>query len=192
MIRPQVYHGKIQYAIYTNATAEKWYSRYLRFAFEVAKESEDEKTQVGAQIFTPDFRPVSFGWNGLPRKVKLTPERQERPEKYFYFEHAERNAIYNAAAEGHATRDALIAITHFPCMDCARGIVQCSIKTVITPVPDFLHPRWGAQWKKALEMFSEAHVSVVFMETMHAPSKEGRQESQSEEGSRSLVPGGCV
>ena len=35
-------------------------------------------------------------------------DRQKKPEKYFWFEHAERNAIYNAARIGVSTKGCTI------------------------------------------------------------------------------------
>jgi len=54
------------------------------------------------------------------------PERLERPAKYLWLEHAERNAICNAARAGTATEACTIYVEIMPCMDCARAIVQAA------------------------------------------------------------------
>jgi len=59
--------------------------------------SKDKSTHVGA-VVVDDLNIVrSMGYNSFVRGINDdVPERQERPEKYFWFEHAERNAIYNS------------------------------------------------------------------------------------------------
>ncbi len=46
-------------------------------------------------------------------------------------EHAERNAIYNAARCGTPLEGCTIYIELMPCMDCARAIVQSGIREVV-------------------------------------------------------------
>ena len=72
---------------------------------------------------------VSTGYNSFPRGIDdNVAERQERPEKYFWFEHAERNAIYNAARIGVSTKGCTMFLTcDIPCADCARGIINAGI-----------------------------------------------------------------
>ena len=106
----------------------KWMQRHLRMAFQVASWSKDESSQVGAVIVTEDGKPRSYGFNGMPRGVNDdVPERHERPEKYSWFEHAERNAIYLARGD---LEGCMIFVTHLPCPDCCRGIIQSGIKHV--------------------------------------------------------------
>ena len=54
-------------------------------------------------------------------------------------EHAERNAIYNAARAGTPRKAARIYVEIMPCMDCARAIVQAGIGEVV--VSDRAHER---------------------------------------------------
>lgn len=73
--------------------------KYLKLAEELARLfSKDRSTQVGALFLHPtEFTILSAGYNGIPRGCDdEAPERHGRPLKYEYFEHAERNAIYNA------------------------------------------------------------------------------------------------
>jgi dCMP deaminase len=53
-----------------------------------------------------------------------------RPTKYLWIEHAERNAICNAARAGTATEGCTLYVELMPCMDCARAIVQAGIVEV--------------------------------------------------------------
>ena len=79
-----------------------WDLRWMSVASLVATWSKDRSRKCGAVIVDSRNVLVSLGWNGFPRGVADSPDyRHERPEKYLWTEHAERNAIYNAAANGH-------------------------------------------------------------------------------------------
>ena len=74
-----------------------WDTLFMSMVYLVAMKSKDDSTHLGAVIVSQDNEIRSFGYNGLARGINDdVVERQERPEKYFWFEHAERNAIYNA------------------------------------------------------------------------------------------------
>lgn len=142
----------------------KWHKRLLRLAHEIASWSKDRSTKVGAVIVDEDRRPKSFGYNGFPRNVDDDIEhRHERPAKYFYAEHAERNAIYNAET---SLKGCTIYVTHFPCADCARAIIQKDIATVVVDASSLsdeilLNERYAEPMRAAREMFAEAGVQVL-------------------------------
>ena len=80
-------------------------------------------------------------------------------------EHAERNAIYNAARIGVSLKNSIIYLTSgLPCMDCARGIVNSGIKTVYckqvctTKNKD----KWDESQKKSLELLRECDIDVIY------------------------------
>ena len=103
----------------------RWVEYFQNLAHQVKLKSKDERTQIGAVIVGEDKEIVSTGYNSFPRglddSIKL---RQERPEKYYWFEHAERNAIYNAARIGVSTKGCTMYLScGIPCVDCARGII---------------------------------------------------------------------
>jgi len=60
----------------------------------ISEWSEDTSTKVGAVIVNDMNQIVVTGYNGLPRNITYLEERLQRPEKYKWTEHAERNAIY--------------------------------------------------------------------------------------------------
>ena len=73
-----------------------WNKYFMSIAALVSMKSKDQKTHHGAVIVGPNNEIRSTGYNSFVRRLKDdVPERQERPEKYHWFEHAERNAIYN-------------------------------------------------------------------------------------------------
>lgn len=143
-------------------TKEKWDRRFLNLCNEVAEWSKDPSTQVGAVIIDDHRRVLSLGYNGLPRGVNDNIlARSMRPEKYYWYEHAERNAIYNAAAHGIALAGATLYVTIPPCTDCARAIVQTGIVRVVAnsfTTAEFRH-RWSESNDVAYDMFHEANVA---------------------------------
>jgi dCMP deaminase len=142
-----------------------WNERWHQEALLVASWSKDRSTKVGAVIVNEDNRVISTGWNGFPRGVDDNVEaRHDRPAKYKWTEHAERNAIYNAAACGHALKGCSIHLTWYPCADCARGIIQSGISKVVVPTPDWNDPRWGEDFRMVREMFTEIGMTVEFID----------------------------
>lgn len=141
-----------------NAKAKK----YLDLAHSIAHTfSKDPSTKVGAIILGPDNEVRSLGYNGAPRGCTADEDLRgtERPEKYFWFSHAELNAITNAARVGTPLAGTILVVTHPPCMDCARAIVQAGIRKVLYPLPspEYLQ-RWSDHSTRTLQLFEECGV----------------------------------
>lgn len=126
----------------------------------IASWSKDLSTKVGCVIVGDAGQILATGYNGIPRGVSDdVPARHERPEKYLWFEHAERNAIYNAARSGLSLVGSTLYIPWHPCADCARGIIQSGIQTVVLGQGP-LHERWTDTVDVARLMFEEAGIVV--------------------------------
>lgn len=141
-----------------------WKDYFMNLVYLVASRSPDEATKVGAVIIRDDWSVISTGYNGFPSGVANTPERQERPNKYFYFHHAEANAVSLAAKHGHALKDCIMFTNGIPCADCARLIIQVGIKKVYVDSEweDYESlKKWTESCEKSLSMFSEAQVEVI-------------------------------
>lgn len=143
-----------------------WNEYFLGIAEQVKLKSKDKSTQIGAVIVGSDNEVLSTGYNSFPRGLDDSKEeRQERPEKYFWFEHAERNAIYNAARVGTSLKGSTIYLTSgIPCMDCARGIVNSGIKTVYCKKECTTKnkEKWVESQTKSLQLLSECGIEVIF------------------------------
>jgi dCMP deaminase len=153
----------------------------------IAEKSKDPSTKVGAVIVGQDNEVVSTGFNGFPRgaidkpgctcleisdnvkipqqslvdKAKKINARYQRPLKYKWTEHAERNAIYNAARIGSSLRGCRIYINSLPpCCDCARAIIQSGINEVIITKED-VPERWKEDCSIAIEMLKECGVKIL-------------------------------
>ncbi len=71
--------------------------------------------------------------------------------------HAEMNALLQCAKFGVPTSGAEIYVTHFPCLQCTKALIQAGIKTVYYASDYKNHPY-------AIELFEQANVEVVQVE----------------------------
>lgn len=147
----------------------KWDKRWLDLADHIGSWSKDQSTKVGCVIVGDANQILSQGYNGFPRGVNdTTPERHQRPTKYKWTEHAERNAIYNAARTGTNLTGAVLYVPWFPCSDCSRGIVQAGIAAVVTTVPESYESlflaRWADDFKISCEILTESRVGIQYVE----------------------------
>lgn len=143
----------------------RWVEYFRNLAHQVKLKSKDKRTQIGAVIVGKDKEIVSTGYNSFPRGLDDTLEyRQERPEKYYWFEHAERNAIYNAARIGVSTKDCTMYLScGIPCTDCARGIINAGITRIFCERGDVTKgTHWAENYERSWEMLEEAGINVQF------------------------------
>lgn len=135
--------------------------KFIVIAKAVASLSKDRNTQVGAIALGSSGEIRAMGYNGFPRGFNDDIDaRHERPSKYVWTEHAERNLIYNAARVGTPLEGCILVVTPlFCCIDCARAIVQSGFKAVIAEAED--NPRWAESNAQAMELFNECSIEVV-------------------------------
>lgn len=142
-----------------------WDVYFMGMANYTSIRSHDPNRKVGCVVTGPRNEVLSTGYNGLCRGISnAAGERLERPLKYSWIEHAERNAIYNAAFAGIGLEGCTLYSTLFPCMDCARAIVQSGIKRLVTYQPDLSHHKWGFDYQQAMFLFHEAGTVVDYLE----------------------------
>jgi len=149
-----------------------WDSYFMNLVYLVASKSKDEKTHIGAVIVGNNNKIISTGYNSFPRSINDdVKERQERPEKYNWFAHAEVNAIYSAAEIGVKTEGCRMYTNGVPCSNCAMGIINSGIKEVI--VDYFWDKHNYNQWKELAEitkqMFIEAEIQLIYHVTVLVP-----------------------
>jgi dCMP deaminase len=144
----------------------EWKEYFLNIAEQVKLKSKDKFTQIGVVIVGKDNEILSTGFNSFPRGLNdNVNERQERPEKYFWLEHAERNAIFNAARIGVSLKDSTMYMTcGVSCSDCARAIINSGIKTIYCNTIDSKSTNielWNDA-KRSLVMFEECGIEVIY------------------------------
>lgn len=152
-----------------------WDEYFFDIIKKIEKKSKDPSTRVGCVIVTPEHEIVTTGFNGFPRGVEddvhgLNKEkvikRYERPLKYLFTEHSERNAIYAAARRGCALDGCTIYVEWNPCADCMRAIIQSGIVEVVLNgrSESFnnqeLYKRWADHIDASRTMAEEAGIRI--------------------------------
>jgi len=142
-----------------------WEQRFMDLALHVGNWSKDRSRRVGCVIVGSDNVIRAMGYNGFPRGLNDEIEdRHQRPAKYLWTEHAERNAIDTAARIGISLSGCRMYLPWFPCVDCARAIVQTGIAELIGIEPDLTDKKWGDDFAVAFEILNEGHVIVRYLE----------------------------
>src|ERR1700739_3079010 len=86
----------------------------------------------GAMLRAVDVTEIA-ACNTFPAGVQDLEERHLGDGRFVWMEHAERHAIFEAARRGIATAGGHITSTFFPCIDCARAIVDAGFACLDTP-----------------------------------------------------------
>lgn len=148
----------------------KWENRFVNLAEHISTWSKDPNTKIGAVVVFDSSRQIlSTGYNGMARGVDDTPpirSSRDREEKYYWYAHGERNAIYNAARYGIKMQGASIYLNcGMPCTGCAIAIIQAGITKVICkaghPTGE-LSQKWKDEGDRSAQMFYEAQVKIEF------------------------------
>ena len=110
----------------------------------VARRSTCLRRQVGA-VLVKDKNILATGYNGTPKGIthcsetgclreQLKVPSGQRHELCRGL-HAEQNAIIQAAMHGVSIRDATLYCTTFPCIICAKMIINAGIGTIYYKYP---------------------------------------------------------
>lgn len=141
-----------------------WDEYYLNICKVTATRSKDPDTQVGCVIAGPAHEIRSTGYNSFPRGIRDdVAERFQRPTKYLWMEHAERNAILNAARVGTPLEGCSLYVELMPCMDCGRAIVQAGIREVVISnrrMSEYSSDFYHEHFRLVETLFQEAGVTV--------------------------------
>ncbi len=110
-----------------------WDNYFMGVAKLSGLRSKDPNTQVGACIVNKDKRIVGIGYNGFPRGCSDDEFPWGYSDdyvdcKYAYVVHAELNAILNS---NQKLTNCTIYVSHFPCNECAKAIIQAGIVEVV-------------------------------------------------------------
>lgn len=111
------------------AKQERYDKAYLRLALEWAKLSHCKRKQVGA-IIVKDSTIIADGYNGTPTGFENECENEEGNTKWYVL-HAEANAILKVARTTNQAAGATLYLTHSPCKDCSKLILQSGIERLV-------------------------------------------------------------
>ena len=103
----------------------------MNMAFNASLRSKDQSTKFGCYITDANGGTIVSGYNSPLSGLDDSKVPQTRPEKYDNFEHAERNAINQAAKKGVAIEDSIVYITGIPCVECMRALLNVEVAQII-------------------------------------------------------------
>lgn len=135
---------------------KSWTSYFMEITEMVATRSTCDRAFVGCTLVNKDNRIVSTGYNG---SVAGNPHCDEvghvlRDGHCIATIHAEMNALLYCAKEGISVKGATAYITHFPCLNCTKALIQAGISKIVYKedyrIDDY-----------ALELFKRNNIEVL-------------------------------
>ena len=104
-----------------------WDEYFMNLSFLISKRSPCSRLNVGC-ILVYENRVISSGYNGyLPNANHKSVIRDNHEQM---INHAEINAITDCSKRGVSTKNSIAYITHFPCINCFKGLVSSGIKEI--------------------------------------------------------------
>jgi dCMP deaminase len=109
-----------------------WDSYFMKIAYAVSERSTCDRAYVGC-VLVYEKRILTTGFNG-------SPAGQEHCDEIGHLLvdghcvrtiHAETNAIIQAALHGISTRGCTCYVTHFPCLNCTKVLINAGITRLI-------------------------------------------------------------
>lgn len=118
-----------------------WDSYFIKIANAVSERSTCDRAQVGC-VLVLDKRILTTGFNGSPSGQPHCDEVGHLMVEGHCVRtiHAETNAIIQAALHGVSTKGATCYVTHFPCMNCAKALVNAGIVRLVYNNPYRIDP----------------------------------------------------
>lgn len=104
-----------------------WTDYFLGLSKVISQRSHDIHTQHGCVITDQHNRILGVGYNGYPRGLDDTNLPKNRPDKYPWMIHAERNALSNCVVRPD---NGIAYVTGQCCNDCIMALWQEGISTV--------------------------------------------------------------
>lgn len=112
---------------------QSWNEYFMNIAKVLAERSSCDRAYVGAVIVNGDNRIIATGYNGSVGSK--TPQCDDighvmRDGHCIATLHAEVNCIAYCAREGIPLKGSKIYVTHFPCLNCTKALIQSGITKV--------------------------------------------------------------
>lgn len=109
-----------------------WDEYFMNLAITVSERGTCDRAYVGCVIVNEDNRIVTTGYNG---SIKGNPHCDEightmRDGHCIATIHAEMNALLYCAKEGISVNGCKAYVTHFPCLNCTKSLIQAGIKKI--------------------------------------------------------------
>jgi len=135
----------------------------LKIAYTKAQKGTNPYTQNAAILVDDNGKIILSEVNSFPKGVAETKERlADKPLRFKFSIHAERNVLYLAAKLGIKTDGLTMVCPWATCTDCAQAIIQTGIKRLV------IHKQaldrsghWQEDIEIAFSMLREARVEII-------------------------------
>lgn len=108
-------------------TKLSWDEYFISTALLLSSRSACKRLHVGC-VIVKNNRIITAGYNGFlpgaPHKSIVIDNHEQATI------HAEQNAITDCANRGVSVKDAVVYITHFPCINCAKILAASGVKEI--------------------------------------------------------------
>src|SRR6266496_6229332 len=113
-----------------------WDSYFMKIAYAVSERSTCDRAFVGS-VLVLDKRILTTGFNGSPAGQGHCDEIGHLMVDGHCVRtiHAETNAIIQAALHGISTKGATCYVTHLPCINCTKVLINACISRIVYSVP---------------------------------------------------------
>ncbi|MFM1514680.1 cytidine/deoxycytidylate deaminase family protein [Helcococcus ovis] len=106
-----------------------WEEYFMHIAESISERGTCDRAYVGCVLVNKDNRIVSTGYNG---SISGNPQCDEvghvmREGHCIATIHAEMNALLYCAKEGISVKNTTCYVTHFPCLNCTKSLIQAGI-----------------------------------------------------------------
>ncbi len=111
---------------------KNWNEYFMDLAHMVADRGTCDRAYVGCVLVNQEHRIVSTGYNG---SIQGNPHCDEvghtmRDGHCIATIHAEMNALLYCAKMGIAVNGCIAYVTHFPCLNCTKALIQAGISQI--------------------------------------------------------------
>lgn len=119
----------------------EWDTYFLKIAYAVSERSTCDRAFVGC-VLVLDKRILTTGFNGSPAGQPHCEEVGHLMVDGHCVRtiHAETNAIIQAALHGVSTKGSTCYVTHFPCINCSKVLVNAGITRLVYDVAYRIDP----------------------------------------------------
>lgn len=109
-----------------------WKEYFMQITELVATRSTCDRAWVGCVLVNDSNRIVSTGYNGSVSGNLHCDDvgHTMRDGHCIATIHAEMNALLYCAKEGISVKNCSAYVTHFPCLNCTKALIQAGIKNI--------------------------------------------------------------
>lgn len=114
------------------ANRKSWKEYFMNLAQGISERGTCDRAYVGCVLVNKDNRIVSTGYNG---SISGNPHCDQvghtmREGHCIATIHAEMNALLYCAKEGISVKNSTCYVTHFPCLNCTKALIQAGISKI--------------------------------------------------------------